>query len=84
MPIRCDVLAKISPSYSYVGGYEVEDNATVDSISEAAERLAAKHHQWNPEARVRIKLYQVSSNPTSCSRLRTSIDAFAADSVARR
>ena len=70
MTIRCHVLAKLSPSYSYVGRFQVQDGVTVYSVSQAAKNLASQYHNWDPEtARVRIKLYQVLSNPTFRNRL---------------
>jgi len=84
MTVRCFVLAKISPSYSYIDSYKVQEGSTVASVSDAAKELASKYYHWNQDAaRVRVKVYEVSLNPTLCSRLRTSIDVPAAHTVAR-
>jgi len=65
MTFPCFILGKGSSSYTYIGVYQAEDEATGDSVTQGAQRLASTHHEWEL-AGVKIKLYQVLSSPTFC------------------
>ena len=61
MTLPCFLLGKFSPSYIYTGAYQVEDDATVHSVTQDSRMLASVYHEWELTG-VEIKLYKVSSN----------------------